>query len=138
MGLIMPERDSQPDSESDARLLANELKVDIIKVELTQILNNMGMYQHITKAVFASRRIAATAVKAGYKLYTGLSGERPLLSGLDGTHFALLKRSNAYYGMKHRLRMMFLYSYAEHRKLLVAGTANKPEFLPSRLPIRVC
>ena len=82
MGLIMPERDSQPDSESDARLLANEFKVDIIKVELTPILNNIGMYQHIPNAVFASRRIAATVVKDGYKLYTGLSGERPLLSGL--------------------------------------------------------
>ena len=34
-GLIMPERDSQPDSEYDARLQADELGVDVAKVELT-------------------------------------------------------------------------------------------------------
>ncbi len=129
MGLIMPERDSQPDSESDARSQADKLGVNVVKVELTPILNEMGIYEHIPKAVFSSRRIAATAVKAGYKLYIGLSGESPLLSGLDGTNFALLKRANAYYRMKHRLRMVLLYSYAEHDNLLVVGTANKTEFL---------
>jgi len=96
---------------------------------LTPILSDMGIYKHLPTAAFARRGIAATAVKAGYKLYTGVTGERPFLSGLEGTSFGPLKRANAYYRMKHRVRMVLLYSYAEHQNLLVVGTANKTEFL---------
>jgi NAD+ synthase len=129
LGLIMPERDSSQDSESDARLLAELLGVRVEKIELTPILTEMGIYKHIPKALFAHKRIAGVAVKGGYELYTRLSGERPFLSGLKGTNFGLLKRANAYYRMKHRLRMVILYSYAEHENLLVVGTANKTESL---------
>jgi len=129
LGLVMPERDSQPDSEPDARLQADKLGVKVERVELTPILSDMGIYKHLPTAAFARRGIAATAVKAGYKLYTGVTGERPFLSGLEGTSFGLLKRANAYYRMKHRVRMVLLYSYAEHQNLLVVGTANKTEFL---------
>jgi len=129
LGLIMPERDSSPDSESDARLQAEGLGIRVEKVELTSILDEMGIYSHIPKAIFTQRKIAGAAVKGGYKLYTSLTGKKPFLSGLEGTNFGVLKRANAYYRMKHRLRMVLLYSYAEHENLLVAGTANKTEFL---------
>ncbi len=129
IGLIMPERDSQPDSESDARFHAAKLGVSVEKVDLTPILNDMGIYRHIPKAIFAQKGIAAAAVKAGYKLYTGVTGESPFLSGLEGTGFAPLRLANAYYRMKHRVRMVLLYARAEHDNLLVVGTANKTEFL---------
>ena len=129
LGLIMPERDSSQDSESDARLLAETLGIRVEKIELTPILDEMGIYQHIPRAVFAQKKIAGAAVKGSYKLYTTLTGERPFLSGLEGTNSGLLKRANAYYRMKHRLRMVMLYSYAERENLLVVGTANKTEFL---------
>lgn len=129
VGLIMPERDSSPDSESDARLLAERLSVRIERVELTPILDEMGIYRHIPRAIFAWKKAARAGVKAGYRLYSTLTGERPFLSGLEGTSFGTLKRANAYYRMKHRLRMVVLYSHAEHENLLVAGTANKTEFL---------
>jgi NAD+ synthase len=125
----MPEKDSSQDSESDARLLAEMLGVRVKKVELTPILGEMGIYQHIPRAIFARKKISGAAVKGGYKLYTRLTGERPFLSGLEGTNFGLLKRANAYYRMKHRLRMVMLYSYAERENLLVVGTVNKTEFL---------
>jgi len=129
MGLIMPERDSRRQSERDARFLAEGLGIRVEKVELTPILEEMGIYRHIPRRFFASKKIAAPAVKAAYKLYTALTGERPLLSGLEGTSSGLIRRANAYYRMKHRLRMVVLYSYAEHENLLVVGTANKTEFL---------
>jgi NAD+ synthase len=129
VGLIMPERDSRPDSESDARLLAGELAVKVEKVEMMPILDTLGIYHHIPRAAFARKTMAAAAVKAGYKLYTGLTGKPPFLNGLRGTGFGPIKRANAYYRMKHRLRMVLLYSYAEHHNLAVVGTVNKTEFL---------
>jgi NAD+ synthase len=92
----------------------------------------MGIYHHLPKAVFAQRGIATAAVKAGYKLYARFTGERPFLSGLEGTDFGLLKRADAYYRMKHRLRMVLLYSYAEHQNLLVVGNSQQDR-VPNRL-----
>jgi NAD+ synthase len=129
VGLIMPERDSRRQSEWDARFLAEGLGIRVEKVELTPILEEMGIYRHIPQRFFASKKIAGPAVKASYKLYTALTGERPLLSGLEGTKSGLIRRANAYYRMKHRLRMVMLYSYAEHENLLVVGTANKTELM---------
>ncbi len=82
LGLIMPERDSSQDSESDARLLAETLGVRVEKIELTPILDEMGIYQHIPRAVFTRKKMAGATVKGSYKLYTTLTGERPFLSGL--------------------------------------------------------
>ena len=129
VGLIMPERDSRRQSEWDARFLADGLGIRVEKVELTPILEEMGIYRHIPQRFFASKKIAGPAVKASYKLYTALTGERPLLRGLEGTKSGLIRRANAYYRMKHRLRMVMLYSYAEHENRLVVGTANKTELL---------
>jgi NAD+ synthase len=128
-GLIMPERDSQPDSENDARLHANLLGVAVEKIDLTPILSDMGLYQHIPKAIFSQKIVAAAAARAGYKLYSKVTGKNPFLSGLEGTGFGPLRLANAYYRMKHRLRMVLLYARAEHDNLLVVGTANKTEFL---------
>ena len=89
----------------------------------------MGIYQHIPRAVFTQKKIAAAAVKGSYKLYSVLTGERPFLRGLNGTNSGLLNRANACYRIKHRLRMVILYSHAERENLLVAGTVNKTEFL---------
>ena len=127
--LIMPERDSHPDSEVHARIQAEELGVQIEKIDLTPILTEMRIYEHVPKAIFAHKKVSAAAFKASHKLYTALTGERPLLAGLEGTKFGPMKRASAYYRMKHRLRMVLLYSYAERYNLLVAGTANKTEFL---------
>jgi len=129
LGLIMPERDSSRQSERDARRLAEGLGIRVEKVELTPILEEMGIYRHIPRRFFANRKLVGPAIKASYKLYTMLTGERPLLRGLEGTNSGLIRRANAYYRMKHRLRMVILYSYAEHENQLVMGTANKTEFL---------
>lgn len=129
LGLIMPERDSSRQSERDARNLAEELGIRVERVELTPILEEIGIYHHIPRRFFASQKIASPLVKASYKLYTALTGERPLLRGLEGTNSGLIRRANAYYRMKHRLRMVLLYSYAERENRLVVGTANKTELL---------
>jgi NAD+ synthase len=129
VGLIMPERDSNRQSERDAKRLAEGLGIRVEKVELTPILEEMGIYRHIPRKFFASKKLVGPAVKASYKLYSAITGEKPLLSGLEGTKSGLIRRANAYYRMKHRLRMVELYSYAERENRLVVGTANKTELL---------
>jgi len=129
LGLIMPERDSSRQSEHDARFLAEGMGIRVERVDLTPILEEMGIYRHIPRNFFASRKIAGPAVKASYKLYTALTGERPILKGLEGSNSGIIRRANAYYRMKHRLRMVEMYSFAEHENRLVLGTANKTEML---------
>lgn len=129
LGLVLPERDSSPGSEIDARAHADELGVKVDKVDITPILEATGIYEHLPKSVFAHKKIASVAIKAGYKLYSALTGERPFLSQLQGTRFGPLMRANAYYRMKHRVRMVVLYSSAEHRNYVVIGNVNRTEYM---------
>jgi NAD+ synthase len=129
LALIMPERDSQPDSETDARFHADKLGVNIKKIDLTPILKDMGIYENVPSAIFAQKGIAAAAARAGFNLFSVITGKSPFLSGMESTDFGPLRLVNAYYRMKHRVRMVLLYAHAEHDNLLVVGTANKTEFL---------
>jgi NAD+ synthase len=49
------------------------------------------------------------------------------LLGLRGKFSSYLRKSNAYYRIKHRLRMALLYYHAELENKLVVGAANKTE-----------
>jgi len=129
LGLIMPERDSRRQSEIDARQQAEKLGVRLERVDLTPTLEEMGIYRHIPRNFFASQKMAGPAVRASYRIYTAITGERPLLTGMEGSRSAIIRRANAYYRMKHRLRMVELYSFAEHENRLVVGTANRTEML---------
>ena len=68
LGLIMPERDSSQDSEPDARAQAEELGIKTEKIDLTPILDALGIYKHIPKAVFSQKKLAGTANKEIYKI----------------------------------------------------------------------
>jgi len=129
LGLIMPDKESSQNSESYARLLAVALGVRVERVELTPILDEIGIYRHIPRVVFAQKRIAGAVIWGGYKAYATLTGARPFLSGLEGPNSGFLKRADAYYRMKHRQKMVILYAYAERANLLVVGAANKTELL---------
>lgn len=128
-GIIMPERDSSPDSEKDAEELAERLGITTEKVDLDPILNSIGLYKHIPKPVFSNRKIGTLVMKTGFEIFSKLTSKDPFLETLKGSDSLLLKRINAYYRLKHRIRMVILYSYADRENRLVIGTANKTEYL---------
>jgi NAD+ synthase len=139
--IMMPEKDSESDSERLARQLCNQLGVEPIKEVITPALDGLGCYARRDEAV---RRIFPEYdAAAGYKVKIGLpqsvldedtlnvfsltiitpDGEEKTDRLPPNEYFQIVAASN----FKQRTRMMMLYYHAEARNYAVIGTANKNE-----------
>ena len=126
-GLIMPEQDSDPKSEEDAKLVALTYGITTKTVDITPVLKAYGIYDILPIDTFSKRDKVAKLVKLGYSLFPKTSS--PFVGGLKGTKFRWQRRIQAYYRIKHRVRMVYLYYYGEQLNYIVAGTANRTESL---------
>jgi NAD+ synthase len=139
--LIMPERDSSPESERIARDWAASLKVPTVVEPVTAALEGFGCYERRDEAM---RRIfPAYDPAAGYKAKivlpaNSLDADRLNVFSLvvvapDGTEQRRrlgpreLAQIVAASNLKQRARMAMLYYYAELQNFAVIGTANKNE-----------
>lgn len=127
LGLILPERDSSPESVRDAEEVARTFDIPIKTVDITPILERMGVYDLLPENIYKRRKIIEKGVKIGYKLIP--KGRNPFLQGLLGVKSKYLRTINAYYRVKHRIRMVIIYLYAERFNYLVLGTSNRSEEL---------
>ena len=131
--LVMPERDSDRKHIEDALNFARELNIKTKLIDITPYLKMFRIYKifPMNKPIF-SKWLKANSVKKLYNFYHKKIGETPFsasLTGFENKEFgAILKKSNAYYRIKHRMRMVLLYLYGEAENRLVVGAANKSEY----------
>jgi NAD+ synthase len=139
--LILPERDSDPESERLARLVAAQHSIEPIREEITPVLEGFGCYRRRDEAI---RRLfpdydASLGYKVKIVLPQNLLDEDTLnvfsatVISPDGTaqtkplppceFLQIVAASN----FKQRTRMAMLYYHAELRNAAVIGTANKNE-----------
>ena len=133
LALIMPDKDSKKEHIRDAQELAAELNINTKLIDISPYLKQLGVY----KLFFLNKypllgKLKEPLVKKAYDLYGKMTGERPFavsILGLKDKKFnSYLTRSNAYYRVKHRLRMLLLYLDGELENKLVAGAANRTEY----------
>jgi NAD+ synthase len=131
LALLLPERDSSPDSEGDALPLIEQLGIRYRKVDLTPMLSRLGIYKSIPLRFLKVRKVKETVIRQQHKEQMTALGERPFLAGLLGTRGAnrqqTLDAGHAYTRAKHRMRLVTLYFHAELENRLVMGTTNKSE-----------
>jgi NAD+ synthase len=140
VALMLPDRDSSPESEQLARDMAEKLGVEAVKIDLTAGLAGFGCYDKRDGAVKRTVPEFDPAVdKMKIVLPQNLLGEATMnvfsvvVTKPDGTE--IKKRLNprdyleivAASNMKQRARMSMLYYEAERRNFCVVGTANKNE-----------
>ena len=130
--LLLPERDSSPDSKSDALLEIRRLGLDYREVDLAPMLKPVGIYKLLPLQILGLRGIKASVVQHQHRLQAEALGEMPFRAGLLGTRGLgdkkkLIDAGNAYARVKHRMRMLTLYYYADLENLLVLGTTNRSE-----------
>ncbi len=141
VGLIMPERESNPVSSSYAEAHARELGIETNKVDLTPAVDAVASYR--SRDEFITNLIPEYTPECRYNitLPTDLL-ERSALNfytlrvqlpdgtvkkkRLDPKAFRTL---TAFANIKIRSRMIRLYFEAESRNMIVAGTTNRTEFL---------
>ncbi len=131
--LLMPEKDSAKEHIEDAVSLAEQLKIEYKLIDIGNYLKKMDIYKlFILNKLPLARKSKENLVKKAWNYYGEKTGETPFLAGIKGLknkeYDSLLGKSNAYYRVKHRLRMLLLYLHAETENRLVVGAANKTEY----------
>ncbi len=141
-GLALPERESDPESERLARNQAEALGIRFERIDLTPILETLGVYRR-KEAIIAG--ICPDFDPARDRTKMGLSGSL-LDEGGYGVYYLTVQRFSgevrrsrldppAFLGlmaaqnMKQRSRMIQLYRHAEETHYLVGGTTNRTEYL---------
>jgi NAD+ synthase len=141
VAIMMPDRDSDPESERLARQLARKFEIEPILEEVTPALDGFGCYRRRDEAI---RRIfpeydPARGYKAKIVLPQNLLEEgTPNFFSLtvvrpDGAERAFMLPAREFLqivaasNFKQRTRMATLYYHAELNNYAVIGTANKNE-----------
>jgi len=140
LGVMLPEKDSSPESEMLARELAVKFGVKAIKEEITGALSGFGCYERrdeAVKRVFPEYDPATWKMKIGVR-QSGLFSNLPpvfYLTIIDPEgkvkdkmlpakeYLQIVASSN----FKQRTRMSMLYYHAEALHYAVVGTPNKHE-----------
>lgn len=140
LGVMLPEKDSSPDSEMLARELAAKFGVKAIKEEITGALSGFGCYERrdeAVKRVFPEYDPANWKMKIGVR-QSGLFSNLPpvfYLTVIDQAgnvkdkmlpareYLQIVAASN----FKQRTRMSMIYYHAEALHYAVIGTPNKHE-----------
>jgi NAD+ synthase len=139
--LLLPEKDSDPDSERLGRLVAGRFQVEPLLEVITPVLDGFGCYPRRDEAI---RRLfpeydAALGYKAKIVLPQNLLDEDTLNffsltivtpQGEEKTRRLPVREYSqivAASNFKQRTRMAMLYYHAELRNYAVVGTANKNE-----------
>ena len=139
LGLIMPERESDPQSQETAENVGKEFNIETKVVDITNILESFGVYEKKENIVkekfpdFDSECKYRVVIPPKLESSVGI----PYLEILDGkgiTHQTKISSSEflnltAATSIKHRVRMALLYYHAEKDHLVVAGTTNKSEYM---------
>ena len=140
LGIMMPEKDSDPESENLAIELAKKFGVRTLKEDITEALSGFHCYERRDEAVrrvFPQYDPALYKMKIGIK-QTGLYNNLPPVFSLtivDKKGIAQDKILNvrdylqivAASNFKQRTRMSILYYHAETLYYAVIGTPNKHE-----------
>ncbi len=139
--VMMPEKDSDPETERLSRLVAEHFGVDPILEDITPVLDGFGCYPRRDEAI--RRVFPEYDASAGYKAKIVLpqnlleedtlnvfslaiitpQGEEKSQRLPLREYFQIVAASN----FKQRTRMSMLYYHAELRNYAVIGTANKNE-----------
>lgn len=141
LGVLMPEKDSNPKSTIYARNLCEKLGIKFVTIDITNVLDSFKVYstrEQIIKKYFPNfTNQDKYRIVVPNRLVNNSSISLPHLEILDTKnqiHKIRLSLHDyldltAATNIKHRTRMTMLYYYAEKNYFVVAGTTNKSELV---------
>jgi len=139
LGLILPEKDSNPISAKYAKKQAEKLGIKTEEIDITPVLESFGSYKkrdNVIKNIFpdynSEYRLNLTLPrdllsKDAYNIFTLNISDRHGNVKSFRINKETLNGIVAATDTKQRTRMMHLYYYAEMKNYLVCGTTNRSE-----------
>lgn len=128
LGIILPERDTDHQSVKDAILVCNALGIEYKKVNMTAILAEIGIYRLVPFGWLIPFAFKAKYARERFLRLQEVKQNQAYNQNLLGFKETELRKATAYYRTKNRLRLLYLYYYAELKNLLVVGTCNRTEY----------
>lgn len=129
LAIMLPERDSNPANVKDAIRFAKLLGVKYIIKKLTPTLSLIGIYRLYPPSFIFSRKFIERYVLKKRELLSKRSGKDLFIANIEGGEDKELSKGIAYYRIKHRIRATILFYFSELNNYLLAGCANKSEWL---------
>ncbi|MEI6308950.1 MAG: NAD(+) synthase [bacterium] len=123
-GLILPEKQGNPDAERYALRIALEVGIQTKTIDISGLLAKAGAYDFIL-AHIPTRALRDRVVR----MYMGAVRSNPYLEIIRGTEDPMVRKGFATMNSKHRMRLVMTYRFAEERNLMVTGCAHKSEDL---------
>jgi len=129
LAVMLPERDSNPVNNKDALRFAKILGVKYIVRKLTPMLSLAGIYRlYPPSFIFSRKFIERYTLKKRKSISKRLESDL-FIANIEGGEDKELSKGIAYYRIKHRIRATILFYYSELNNYLLAGCANKSEWL---------
>lgn len=122
-GLILPERDSSPQTVDDAKLVCDYLGIEYKIINITGILRKLGVYS-LKPPAFPFPK----SVQSIYSRNIWKKEGNPFIQDLTTQGNEKFLEALAYYRTKPRIRSTVLYFEAEKRNYAVIGCTNKTEY----------
>jgi len=119
--IFLPEKHSSKKSAKHARKIADQLGVDLRVENITPKLNKFWKYRIVPG------KVPMTLIRRALSPLITKSEETLFEMNLRKPKNKIASNANAFYRIKHRMRMVTLFYMAEQMNYLVAGAANKTE-----------
>jgi NAD+ synthase len=140
LGLFMPERESDPESLTLAREMADHLGIDAVTEDIAPVLDGLGCYRRRNEAirrvipefedswgcklVLPADRLAADRLNVTYLVVQPPNGEARRVRLPAAEYRQIVAASN----FKQRVRAMLEYYHADRLHYAVLGTPNRLEY----------
>jgi len=139
LGLLMPERDSSPDTLRLSRLIVEHLEIPIVTEDITSILEAVGCYRRRDEAIKSVIGEYGPDYKCKIVLPSVMDDDRyrifsVIVQSPDGKQTKARLTPQAYLGIvaatnfKQRTRKMLEYYHADRLNYAVTGTPNRQEY----------
>ena len=140
LAVMMPEKDSSPESKQLATVLCEKFKVPYILEDITDAVNGFGCYQRRDEAV---KRVFPEYDPNTYKMKIVLNSDKEAKGRLNLFYLTIISQDGTQHSkriplaeylqivaasnFKQRSRTNMLYYHAEAKNFAVIGTGNKNE-----------
>lgn len=139
LGLLLPERESSPDTLRLSRIIVDFLGVEVVSEDITPVLEAAGCYRRRDDAIRTIYPEFGPRCRAKIVLPTLLDGDSLRLFSIvirtaEGSEVRRRLTMEAYLGIlsasnfKQRVRKMMEYYQADRLNFAVAGTPNRLEY----------
>jgi NAD+ synthase len=126
--IYLPDKDSKDRHRKDAIHISKELDIPLTTQVITPILTAAEVYDLLPIRFAPGYKLKDILIRVG-KLIENISEKDLLASRLNPKPGSLMAKGNAYGTIKHRMRMVAIYHYANIHNLMVVGAANKTELM---------